>query len=266
MEITWILILILLGFGLLFGIICSITGIGGGPFYVAFLILFLSMPITEAIDTSTFIILISSGAALITFINHGRVNLKIALIYSLFSIMGSLLCTLLLFFIQIGDVLLKIIFVIVLFVTSANMVFKILQDRNNRIDIKNHDHNSFYTNFDYKKNLRYGIPFFILAGFLANLIGIGGGIIFTPTLHFFLGFPIHCATAVSIAMTFFTAIVNTLIKIFIGEINYSIGIIIGIGAVIGSYIGAKFSSKVPEIYIQSLVAITLAYLAIQMLL
>jgi uncharacterized membrane protein YfcA len=255
MELIWQIIIILLVFGLIVGIISSIAGIGGGVFFVGILTIFFLLPINEAIDTSTFIILISSGAAFITYLKEKRTNLKLSLIFAGFSILGSILCTLMLLFIHIDNTVLKYIFATVMLITGLNMVHKAIKSykdsKNSTEDIEDKDF--FLEEHDYKTNFKKSIPLFILAGFLANLLGIGGGVVNTPTLNVVLGYPI-----------LFTAIYNTIVKAIIGKINYLVGIIIGIGAVLGSILGAKVSSKMPKVTLQFFVAIILVALAISM--
>ena len=61
-----------------------------------------------------------------------------------------------------------------------------------------------------------------------------------------------------------TAISSTILKAFGGQIDYLIGIIIAIGAVLGSIFGAKISNKLPKMHLQFLVAVVLMLLAIRM--
>lgn len=266
MELIWQIIIILLVFGLIVGIISSIAGIGGGVFFVSILTIFFLLPINEAIDTSVFIILISSGAAFIIYLKEKRTNLKLSLIFAGFSILGSILCTLMLLFIHFDNTILKYIFATVMLITGLNMVYKAIKtykdSRNLTEEIEENDFS--LENHDYKVNFKKSIPLFILAGFLAHLLGIGGGVINTPALHVVLGYPIHNSTAISTSIIFFTAIYNTIVKAIIGKINYLFGIIIGIGAVLGSILGAKVSNKMPKVTLQFFVAIILMGLAIRM--
>ena len=60
MDTVAVIILLIAGF--LFGIISSISGIGGGVFFVSTMVLFFLIPINIAVDTSAFIILIYAFA------------------------------------------------------------------------------------------------------------------------------------------------------------------------------------------------------------
>ena len=265
MEFYWNIIIILLIIGLIVGIISSIAGIGGGVFFVSILTLYFYLPINESIDTSIFIIMISSGVAFITYLKDKRTDLKLSLIFAGFSILGSLICALFLFLIKIDSTLLRFIFAAVLLITGIHMGYEAIKSYKRQVDSINNEENKDFVlqDHDYKPNLKKSIPFFILAGFLAHLLGIGGGVINTPTLHIILGYPIHNATAISTSIIFFTAIFNTIVKVFFGKINYFIGIIIAIGSVLGSFIGAKISNRMPKVTLKLFVAVVLTILAIR---
>jgi len=85
-----------------------------------------------------------------------------------------------------------------------------------------------------------------LGGFAANLLGIGGGVIYALALNFILGYPIHNATAISTSMFFFTAIFNTIAKSITGDIDYIVGLFLAIGSVLWAFLGAKISYRMPR--------------------
>jgi len=264
MEITFIIIIILITLGFLAGVIAVIAGIGGGVLFVSIMTLVFLIPINVAIDTSTFIILTSSAAGFITYLKQKRTTLKISLFFSIFSILGSFLTTILFLFVYIDNTILKVIFASTLLVAGGNMVFKAIKTKNSQ-KIPFFINQSFsLENHNYKPNFKKSIPLFLLAGFTANLLGIGGGIINTPSLNIVLDYPIHYSTAISTSIIFFTAIYNTIIKAIIGEIDYVVGILITIGSILGSIVGAKISKRMPRLYLQFFVAIVLIILAIRM--
>ena len=264
MELTPYIIFLLILLGLLSGMLSSIAGVGGGVFFVSIMTLLFLIPINIAVDTSTFVILFSSFAAFISYIRQKRTGVKLSLFFSIFSISGSLLATILFSFITINNYILKIIFAITLLIAGVNMIYKGIK-RKNGIEFQEVNHVEFsLNNHEHKASFKKSIPLFILAGFVANLLGIGGGIINTPSLHMVLNFPIHNSTAISTSIIFFTAIYNTLIKSLTGQIDYLIGLLIAIGSVLGSILGAKISKKMPKSYLQLFVAMVLMGLAIRM--
>ncbi len=265
MELFWYIIILLILLGFLVGTISSIAGVGGGVFFVPIMTILLLFPINEAIDTSTFIILISSGVAFIVYLKDKRIELKPTFIFTVFSILGSLVCTLIFLFITIDNYILKLLFATTLIFAGLNMIKKALKTRKILREHPNEQESAFsLKDHDYKANLLKSIPLFFLAGFVANLLGIGGGIINTPALNIVLGYPIHNSTAMSTGIIFFTAIFNTIIKSIYGHIDYIVGLLIAIGAVFGAAFGAKISNRIPKIQLQFLVAIILIVLAIRM--
>ena len=264
MEITLILISILITLGFLAGVIAVIAGIGGGVLFVSIMTILFLIPINIAIDTSTFIILTSSAAGFISYLRQKRTSIKISFFFSIFSILGSFLTTILFIFIQIDNTLLKIIFASTLLVAGGNMIYKAIKTRKSQKEPLFIEQNFSLDSHDYKSNFKKSIPLFLLAGFTANLLGIGGGIVNTPSLNIVLNYPIHYSTAISTSIIFFTAIYNTIIKTFLGEIDFIVGILVAIGSILGSIVGAKISKRMPRVYLQFFVAIVLIILAIRM--
>ncbi|TFG14382.1 MAG: sulfite exporter TauE/SafE family protein [Promethearchaeota archaeon] len=265
MELFWYIIILLILLGFLVGVISSIAGVGGGVFFVPIMTIILFFPINRAIDTSTFIILISSGVAFIVYLKDKRIDIKPTLIFTVFSILGSLTCTLILFFITIDNSILRILFATTLLIAGLNMINKGLKTRKRlRGQDEDQKENFSLKDHDYKSNLPKSIPLFFLAGFVANLLGIGGGVINTPALNIVLGYPIHNSTAMSTGIIFFTAIFNTIVKSIYGQIDYVVGIFIAMGAVLGAAFGAKISNRIPKVQLQFLVAVVLIFLAVRM--
>jgi uncharacterized membrane protein YfcA len=244
------------------------AGTGGGIFYVSFITIFLSVAINISIDTSNFIILLTSASGFLIYLRDKRTNLKISLIYSVFSILGCLISTILLLVVQIDNILLRILFATTLIIVGGNMVYKSILMRINTDSEKRSElliiENTFLKNFNYKTNLKTAIPLFILAGFVSNLLGVGGGVIAAPALNLILNFPIHYATGISTSIVFFSAIFNSVSKVVFGQIEFQIGLLVGIGSVVGGAIGAKFSKKIPTFYLQLILASILIIFAIAM--
>jgi uncharacterized membrane protein YfcA len=265
-------IIIFLVFGVLFGIISSIAGIGGGGFYMSLMILLLAIPINEARDTSTFIIVFFSFVAFISYYRQGKIDIKLSLIFAVFALLGSITATLIfkegqedIGFFLIDNTILKFVIASVILISGLNMIRKALKSlKIEKMNRNNRDTEFSLEKLDYKANLKKGIPLFFLAGIIAYLSGIGGGMLFVPTLNFIFGIPIHFATAMSSAMIFFIGIYNAIIRVFTGGIQYLVGILIASGAIIGSILGAEISGKMHRSYLQFFVAAVLIILAIRL--
>jgi uncharacterized membrane protein YfcA len=83
-------------------------------------------------------------------------------------------------------------------------------------------------------------------GFLASILGIGGGIIHVPLLAYVLKFPVHRATATSHFVLAITSGVATVINIYDGRLdgNWNLAIPLIIGVVAGAQVGARVARHV----------------------
>jgi len=258
-----ILIIILLVFGVLFGIIGSVAGIGGGALHMSLMILLIAIPIDEARNTSSVIIVLFSGVAFISYFKQGKVDIKLSLTFAGFALLGGITATIFFIFLPIDNTALKIIIASVILTSGLNMIRKAFTSlKLERLNNSNEIQFSF-DSFDHKTNLKKAIPLFFLTGFVAYLCGIGGGMLFVPILSILLEMPIHISTAISTTMIFFIGIYNAAVRMAIGKIYY-LGILIGIGAIFGSLYGARLSKKIQKHALQFFVAVILIGLAIRM--
>ncbi|MHA2280316.1 MAG: sulfite exporter TauE/SafE family protein [Promethearchaeota archaeon] len=262
-----ILVILLLAFGVLFGIIGSVAGIGGGALHMSVMILIFGVLPLVARDTSTFIIFLFSGIASISYFRQGKVNIKLSLIFAGFALMGGVTATIffIIFPIDKNNTALRIIIASVVLTSGLNMIRKAFNTlRREKLNNVNQEKQFSFDSFDHKTNLKKSIPLFFLTGFVAYLSGIGGGMLFVPILSIIFGLPIHVSTATSTTMIFFIGIYNASVRVVIGDINYPLGILLGIGAILGSLYGVRLSKKIPKQYLQFFVAVILIGLAIRM--
>ncbi len=78
-------------FGIIIGLISGLTGMGGGFFFVPVFCMVLGLPLKSAVGTSLGIVVITSSMGAVNYINAGVVDLKIAFILALGSMLGSYL-------------------------------------------------------------------------------------------------------------------------------------------------------------------------------
>jgi uncharacterized membrane protein YfcA len=96
-------------------------------------------------------------------------------------------------------------------------------------------------------------------GFVSSLLGIGGGIIHVPALVRVLGFPVHVATATSHFVLATTAGAGTATHLATGAFHtgWRRTIALGLGAVIGAQIGARWARLAPPSLILRALAVAL---------
>lgn len=106
----------------------------------------------------------------------------------------------------------------------------------------------------------------LFAGFINGLFGSGGGTIIVPSLIFLIKLEDHIAHATAISVIFPLSIISTIIYLFKNSIQIDINLIVIIGGLFGSYIGAKFLNKIPINILRKIFGSVIIYTAIRMIL
>jgi uncharacterized membrane protein YfcA len=78
----------------------------------------------------------------------------------------------------------------------------------------------------------------LLSGFLAGMLGVGGGIVRMPMLVYLLGVPTHVAVGTDLFGIIFSAGFGTLTHAVKGNVDIIMALMMQTGAVIGAQIGA----------------------------
>lgn len=105
----------------------------------------------------------------------------------------------------------------------------------------------------------------LLAGLVNGLFGSGGGILVVPALVFLLGVKDYKAHATAISIIFPLSIISTLIYLKNNIVKLNIAMIIALGGVIGSIIGAKLLKKMPILVLRKIFGGFIIYTAIRMI-
>ena len=247
------------------GILSGMLGIGGGVIIIPFLIWIYKMQhmsaqliMHMATGTSLAIIVLNTTSALYA---HLKKKIKILFIYKkLFPgiILGTIAGAILSHFLR-GSVL-EIIFCIFLFIVSLRMLLANKQRPGRSLP------NKFITS-----------PVSFLIGAKSGMLGLGGGAITIPFLHY-CNVPIRNIIAISSACSLTIASIGTVSFMIIGSFshnlpNFSTGYIFWpafLGAIITgplcAKIGTKFSHKLPQKTLKKILAIVLLLTAIKILL
>ncbi len=87
----------------------------------------------------------------------------------------------------------------------------------------------------------------LAGGFMAGLVGIGGGIVIIPLLVYVAGLPVKLATGISMVQAFFATVSGLLIHRRNRTVDTKLGIILGAmgisGALVGSFGSAYLSGR-----------------------
>lgn len=105
----------------------------------------------------------------------------------------------------------------------------------------------------------------IAAGVLAGLFGVGGGILFVPTL-LALGLGQLEAQGTSLLAILPTVIAGTLSQRRYGNLRVRSAVIVGVASVAGVEVGARLAAEIPEDTLRRLFALLLFAVAAQLVL
>jgi uncharacterized membrane protein YfcA len=121
--------------------------------------------------------------------------------------------------------------------------------------------------YSYSFNRELGIIISFLVGFIASLLGLGGGIIHVPAMVSLLDFPAHVATATSHFVLVFTALTATVVHILDGSLaeGWPRTLALAVGVVAGAQIGARLSGRLPAGVIVRLLAAALFAVAVRLI-
>jgi uncharacterized membrane protein YfcA len=118
----------------------------------------------------------------------------------------------------------------------------------------------------YRFNIPVGSVISFFVGILANMFGIGGGIIHVPTMILLFGVPTHIATATSHFILMVTSLSGLSVHFQLGNIDLLTAIPIGLGAVVGAQIGAKVSQRVRSRTLERIFSVFLMALVARLIL
>ena len=256
MNVSWVLPVLLVLLGLLVGTYGTLIGVGGALVLVPLLLLLYPQASPQAITAiSLVIVLINSIGGTIAYARQKRIDYRNGLIFALGTVPGVLFGIWTLQYISRN--LFALIFGLVMIFISG---FLIVRAEPSRV--------AESVGSSYRCNRPLGFAFSVFAGFLAGLLGIGGGIIHVPVMVYIMCFPAHVATATSHFILIFTGATGTLTHLGQGSFGSDWFIILwlAMGVVVGSQLGARLSKRLHGKILIRLLAIALAVTGLRLVL
>ena len=102
----------------------------------------------------------------------------------------------------------------------------------------------------------------LTAGVLAGMFGVGGGILFVPTLVA-LGLDQHDAVGTSLLAIIPTALVGTWRQARYGNVRWKSGVVLGVAAVVAAQAGVVVAQELSDATLRRLFAGLLVLVAVQ---
>lgn len=106
----------------------------------------------------------------------------------------------------------------------------------------------------------------LAAGILGGFVGVGGGVLIVPVLVLALGFDQHMAVGTSLgALLPPVGILGAYEYYRHGHLNITYAVLLGVGLLIGAYIGAVYAVKMPASTLRRIFGVFLLITSIRML-
>ena len=106
----------------------------------------------------------------------------------------------------------------------------------------------------------------LFTGFLAGMLGIGGGLVVIPALVMILGMTQHEAQGTSLAMMLPPIGIIAAYNYYkAGQMDLKFGLILAAAFILGSYFGSKAAIRLPDEALKKIFGVFLLLVAIKML-
>ena len=264
-------VLALLG-GVVAGFLGALLGIGGGVFLVPLLNGLLGMSFYEARGISLVGVLGTSASAAMGAPSRRLLNPRLAIFLLLFSVMGASAGAI--YSATFASRVYEVMFgasmgAVGLLMVLRRNVRNVLPPATQDLGVfggRFHDDDAGREVAYRPKRLTIAMGVSFLAGALASLIGIGGGVVIVPTLNTLCGIPIRVAAATSVLMIGVTAVPGVVASWkngFLGD--YHLAALTCLGALVGFQVGLRTGPKFPVKWIKLIMATLLSVVAVQYL-
>jgi len=247
-------IFLLIGLGGLVGILSGLFGVGGG-FLMTPLLFFIGIPPAIAVATEANQIVASSFSGALAHLRRRTVDLKMGWILVSGGLIGSGTGVQIFKVLRdLGQVelLITLCYVFFLGIIGSLMLWEsiraLIRSNNNFRPIKIKRHNWVHR-LPLKIRFRTSnlyiscIPPFIigaLVGFLAAIMGVGGGFILVPVMIYIIGMPTKVVIGTSLFQIIFVTGFTTLLH---STQNYSVDALLALILLIGGVVGAQIGTR-----------------------
>jgi len=220
-------LLVLLFIIFLSSFILTMVGLGGGLIFSPLFVL-LDFPKTMAVSASLFLNGIAAASAAYIYIKKKMVDFSVSLPLIITSSLGAPLGAL-----TTHRINLKLFIGImagVIFIAALRMLFsKQVKSRGKGVS-------------QLRRIIGGGLIGLVI-GFMAGMLGIGGGVFIVPLLIYFLGIPTKSAAATSIFIVCFSSFVGFATHVSIGAMDWKFVLLAAVFSFTGGQIGSRIMSE-----------------------
>ncbi len=246
--------LLLLGIGAFVGLMSGMFGVGGG-FLITPLMFFIGIPPGVAVASAANQIVASSVSAILIHIRRKTVDFRMGWILLGGGFVGSFLGIWIFNYLKsLGqiDLFVRILYVVLLGGVGALMFVEslraILRARGDMRPLPKRHVRGWVSALPFRMKFRVSglyisvIPPLLVGGFvgfLAAIMGVGGGFIMVPAMIYILNMPTKVVVGTSLFQIIFVSALNTLLH---ATTNYNVDMVLAVVLLIGGVIGAQLGA------------------------
>ena len=234
--------------GVVAGFLAGLFGVGGGILIVPGLVLVLHLDQRLAHGTSLAAMIPISMASLVTYALHGNVDWGVAAYLAVGAMAGAVLGTRLLH--VVPERLLGFAFATVLVVTAVRLYLETSPGTPHGLDVG---------------TITALLVTGSVAGLLAGLLGVGGGLVLVPALVVLFAIAPAVAKGTSVAVIVPTALIGTWRNRSRNNADLRVATVVGLGGVVSAVAGASVADVLSDDLSNGLFALLLLVVAIRMI-
>jgi len=224
----------------------ALLGVGGGAFLVPALVLVAHLSFPMAVGTSLVCVVATSVAGSAVRFSHYVVDVGVAIRLQTFAVAGAVAGALVAPAVPVQA--LHVAFGLFLLVTSWS-----IWPRATAIG------------WERRPNSAMAGGGAAVGGGVASLLGVGGGIVFTPVMHLLVGLDFHKAAATSVFLIGVTAGSGALIYLARGTVDLPLVGPTLLGMLLGAMAASTISHRISAAWLKRTFAVLLVYVAVRML-
>lgn len=260
------------------GLFSGLFGVGGG-FILTPMLIFMGIPPTVSVATSTNMIVASSFSGFLSHLKHKRVDVAMGNCLIVGGLGGVFLGIWIFSILQrVGQVDLMITLLYVSLLTTISILMMrearsmiLARRRGQTTEAHSLTLPKWVINLPWQRdfprsNVRHSIWLPVglgaLSGILVGLLGVGGGFIMIPMMIYILRMPLSVTVGTSLfQIIFITGVATILHALTTHSVDIVLAALLLVGSTIGAQYGVRFSHRIPTYLLRAMMACLLLIVA-----
>lgn len=241
--------------GFLAGVVGGLLGTGGCALMMPVIRFGFHFDPAVAVGTTLMAVVFTASSGAIQHFRMRNVDRETAILVGYSGVLGVIIGSVIFGYVKPYGEVIDLIIGIAFIVVSLRMLYEGLFVRG---------HESHHENIPGKPHTKNILGSVI--GTLTGIIGLGGGYALVPSFIYFLKAPVKLAIGTSMAAFVWMALVGAVFKIIQGVVNIPVAVVLGIGALLGAYYGAKLVARFKPHILKVLFGLLFLYVSMKYIL